>query len=142
MNSCQVLPRSGTCGALVNRRALNNVKIIHPSDAKDLNLPGRKSLEIISQETGSAEITLRLVEIPVAVPGEPLRKPHRHTDFEECMYVLSGQGMACTTSGESEVSAGDAILVPAGVGHVTRNTGSEPLRMLCFFPTANCSEQK
>lgn len=118
------------------------MKIIHPSDAKDLNLPGRKSLEIISDEIGSAEITLRLVEIPVAAPGGSPRKPHRHTDFEECMYILSGQGMACTSSGESEVSAGDTILVPAGERHVTRNTGVEPLRMLCFFPTANCSEQK
>jgi len=116
------------------------VKIIHPGDARDLNLPGRKSLEIVSQKIGSAEITLRLVEIPVAAPGEPQREPHRHTNFEECMYVLSGQGMTCTANGESEVSAGDTILVPAGELHVTRNTGSEPLRMLCFFPTANCSE--
>ncbi len=118
------------------------VKIIHPGDATDLNLPGRKSLEIISQQVGSAEVTLRLVEIPVAVPGETPRKPHRHADFEECMYVLSGQGMTRTSNGESEVSAGDTILVSAGEPHVTRNIGSEPLRMLCFFPTANCSEQK
>jgi len=118
------------------------VKIIHPNDARDLKLPGRKSLEIISQEIGSEEVTLRLVEIPVAAPGETPRKPHRHANFEECMYVLSGQGTTCTENGESEVSAGDSILVPAGELHVTRNTGSEPLRMLCFFPTANCSEQK
>ncbi len=118
------------------------VKIVHPSDAKDLNLPGRKSLEIVSAEIGSAAVTLRLVEIPVATPGETPRNPHRHTDFEECMYVLSGQGVTCTAEGEAEVVAGDTILVPAGDLHVTRNTGSTPLRMLCFFPTANCSEQK
>jgi mannose-6-phosphate isomerase-like protein (cupin superfamily) len=118
------------------------VKIVHPGDARDLNLPGRKSLEIISQQVGSAEVTLRLVEIPVTVPGETPRQPHRHTDFEECMYVLSGQGMTRTPDGESEVSAGDTILVSPGELHVTRNVGSEPLRMLCFFPTANCSEQK
>ena len=142
MSSCRVSPRLNTCEALANRRDLNMVKIIHSGDARDLNLPGRKSLEIISQEVGSAEVTLRLVEIPVAVPGETPRKPHRHTDFEECMYVLSGQGMTRTSNGESEVSAGDTILVSAGELHVTRNIGGEPLRMLCFFPTANCSEQK
>jgi mannose-6-phosphate isomerase-like protein (cupin superfamily) len=118
------------------------VKVIHASEARDLNLPGRLSVEIVSQEMGSAEVTLRLVEIPVAVPGEPPRKPHRHVDFEECMYVLSGTGITCTSSGDSEVSAGDTILVPAGELHVTRNIGNEALRMLCFFPTANCSEQK
>lgn len=142
MSSCRVLPRSGIYGALADRRALNMVKIIHPGDARDLNLPGRKSLEIISQDVGSAGVTLRLVEIPVAAPGETPRKPHRHTNFEECMYVLSGHGMTSTSDGKAEVSAGDTILVPAGELHVTRNTGSEPLRMLCFFPTANCSEQK
>lgn len=118
------------------------VKIIHPSDARDLNLPGRKSLEIVSKEIGSAEVTLRLVEIPVATADEAPRNPHRHTDFEECMYVLSGQGATRTAEGETDVVAGDTILVPAGELHLTRNTGSTPLRMLCFFPTANCSEQK
>ena len=118
------------------------VKIVRPGDARDLNLPGRKSLELVSGNIGSEAVTLRLVEIPVAQTDESPRKPHRHTGFEECMYVLSGQGMTRTSNGGSEVSAGDTILVSAGELHVTHNTGSEPLRMLCFFPTANCSEQK
>lgn len=118
------------------------VRIIHPSEAKDLNLPGRKSLEIVSAAVGATEVTLRLVEIPVPAPGEAPRNPHRHVDFEECMYVLSGEGLTCTPNGDSPVSAGDTILVPPGELHVTRNTGSTPLRMLCFFPTVNSSEQK
>lgn len=118
------------------------VRIIHADEAKDLNLPGRKSLEIVSKDVGATEVTLRLVEIPVSTPGEAPRKPHRHVDFEECMYVLSGEGMAVSESGESKVSAGDTILVSPGELHVTRNIGSTPLTMLCFFPTANCSEQK
>jgi mannose-6-phosphate isomerase-like protein (cupin superfamily) len=118
------------------------VRIIHPGDAKDLNLPGRKSLEIVSAAVGSAEMTLRLVEIPVPAPDETPRDPHRHVNFEECMYVLSGEGLTCTPNGDSPVAAGDTILVPPGELHVTRNTGSTPLRMLCFFPTANSSEQK
>jgi mannose-6-phosphate isomerase-like protein (cupin superfamily) len=118
------------------------IRLIRSNEGKDLNLPGRKSLQIVSAEIGAAAVTLRLVEIPVALPGESPREPHRHTDFEECMYVLSGQGATQTSSGEIEVAAGDTIFVPPGELHVTRNTGSTPLRMLCFFPTANCSEQK
>ena len=118
------------------------MKVIHPGDAKDLKLPGRKSLELISREVGSDAVTLRLVEIPVAAPDEPPRKPHRHNDFEECMYVLSGEGVTCTESGDVQIAAGDTILVPSGESHVTRNTGATPLRMLCFFPVADCSEQK
>jgi mannose-6-phosphate isomerase-like protein (cupin superfamily) len=118
------------------------IRVIRPHEARDLNLPGRKSLQIVSAEMGAAAVTLRLVEIPVADPGEAPREPHRHAAFEECMYVLSGQGATRTSSGETEVAAGDTIFVPPGELHVTRNTGSTPLRMLCFFPTANCSEQK
>ncbi len=118
------------------------VRVIQAGEARDLNLPGRTSLEIVSGNTGSSSMTLRLVEIPVLQPGEPPRNMHRHNDFEECMYVLSGEGSAESESGKTPVRAGDTILVPAGEAHVTRNTGTEPLRMLCFFPTANCSEQK
>lgn len=117
------------------------VRVIRPGDARDLDLPGRKSLEIVSAATGSAAVTLRLVEIPVAQPDDSPRMLHRHADFEECMYVLSGQGTTHTESGECSVGAGDTILVPPGELHVTRNTGSTPLRMLCFFPTAVYSEQ-
>lgn len=115
-------------------------QVIRAGDARDLNLPGRKSLEIVSAKMGSAAVTLRLVEVPVAQPGDAPRKPHRHDGFEECMYVLSGQGATQTEKGECPVAAGDTILVAPGEMHVTRNTGNTPLRMLCFFPVADCSE--
>lgn len=118
------------------------VHVIRSGDAKDLELPGRKSLDIVSARIGAEAVTLRLVEIPVLQPGEAPRELHRHKGFEECMYVLSGQGMTYTESDASPVAAGDTILVPRGELHVTRNTGKTPLRMLCFFPTADCSEPK
>jgi oxalate decarboxylase/phosphoglucose isomerase-like protein (cupin superfamily) len=117
-------------------------RVIRADEAIDLQLPGRKSLELVSAAVGSAAITLRLVEIPVAQPGEPLRAMHRHTGYEECMYVLAGEGSSQTEQGATPVMAGDTILVPPGELHVTRNTGTTPLRMLCFFPIADCSEQK
>jgi len=118
------------------------VQVVREGEARDLNLPGRRSLEIISSATGSDAITLRLVEIPVPVPGETPRAPHRHAAFEECMYVLSGQGTTQTPDGDFPIKAGDTVFVPPGELHVTRNTGDAPLKMLCFFPTADCSEQK
>jgi mannose-6-phosphate isomerase-like protein (cupin superfamily) len=107
------------------------------ADAKNLGLPGRKSLELVSGAQGSRAVTLRLVEIPVPRPGEAPRGPHRHGDFEECIYVLSGQGTTHADSGEFPLRAGDAILIPPGEMHVTRNTGTEPLMLLCFFPVAD-----
>jgi quercetin dioxygenase-like cupin family protein len=102
--------------------------------AKSLGLPGRTALEIVSGEGGASGITLRKVEIPVPAPGDSPRSRHVHNDFEECIYVLAGEGMTEADSGDYLLKAGDAIVVPAGEKHATRNTGDEPLILLCFFP--------
>ena len=109
------------------------------SEAKQLGLPGRRALEIVSGERGSRTVTLRLAEIPVSRPDETPRGPHQHYDFEECIYVLSGTGTTFADSGEFPLKPGDTLLMPAGEKHVTRNTGTEPLLLLCFFPVADVS---
>ena len=117
-------------------------RLIKAGDAKDLQLPGRRSLEILSSRLGSDAVSLRLVEIPVASLATPPRKHHFHSDHEECIYILSGEGRTIADSGEYALGPGDTILIPPGEKHVTRNTGDEPLLMLCFFPTGCVSETK
>jgi mannose-6-phosphate isomerase-like protein (cupin superfamily) len=112
-------------------------RLFKQSEARQLGLPGRKALEIVSGERGAQGLTLRLVEIPVLQPGDTLRTPHRHSNFEECMFTLSGQGTTFADGGEFHLKPGDTLLIPAGEKHVTRNTGSEPLVLLCFFPVAD-----
>ncbi len=109
-------------------------RVVTPDQAKRLGLAGRASFEIVSGEMGARNASVRLVEIPVAREGEPLRGPHVHHGFEECMYVLSGEGRTLTAAGAHPVRQGDTILVPSGEPHVTRNTGTVPLVLLCFFP--------
>lgn len=104
------------------------------AEGRRMGLPGRSAIEMVSGEIGS-RVTFRIVEIPVPQPGEVLRGPHLHHGYEECIYVLKGQGRTLCESGEFDVSAGDVMLVPPEEKHVTRNTGSEPLVLLCFFPT-------
>jgi len=116
-------------------------RVLTQGEAKSMGLPGRKSLEIVSGEKGSQAVTLRLVEIPVAKPGDALRGPHFHQGFEECIYVLSGQGCTEADSGRHRLKAGDTILIPPGEKHVTRNTGGEPLVLLCFFPVSDISRR-
>ena len=111
--------------------------VIRPAQAKSLGLPGRVSNEIVSGAHGGAlGCTVRLVEIPVPVPGEPERGRHCHDGHEECMYVLSGAGATRSGAAVYPLAAGDTILIPPGEMHVTRNTGTVPLVMLCFFPVA------
>jgi mannose-6-phosphate isomerase-like protein (cupin superfamily) len=108
-------------------------RLLDPSQAKRLGLPGRTSLEPVSGEIG-AQVSVRIAEIAVASPGDPPRGPHLHRGFEECIYVLAGSGVTWSESGEIPIGPGALVLIPAGEKHMTRNTGSEPLRLLCFFP--------
>lgn len=112
-------------------------RVLDLASARKLGLPGRTSYEILSGAHNAAGVTFRLVEIPVAKPGDTPRGMHRHADFEECIYVLSGQGTSHAGSDATPVKPGDTIHIRAGEPHVTRNTGSEPLVLLCFFPVAD-----
>jgi quercetin dioxygenase-like cupin family protein len=116
-------------------------KVLTQADAKSMGLPGRKSLEIVSGEKGSQAVTLRLVEIPVPQPGEKPRGRHFHNGFEECIHVMSGEGCTEADSGNYPLKAGDTILIPSGEKHATRNTGKEPLVLLCFFPVPDISQR-
>ena len=80
-----------------------------------------------------SRVTFRIAEIAPARPGDPPRGPHLHDGFEECIYVLKGTGATVAESGEIPIKPGDIILIPPNEKHYTRNTGAEPLVLLCFF---------
>ena len=107
-------------------------RLLALSEAKRLGLPGRSSIEPISGEIGS-RCSVRIATLAVPQPGAK-RGPHLHRDFEEVIYVLSGAGTTHAESGEIPLKAGDLILIPPGEKHMTLNTGTEPLVLLCFFP--------
>ena len=112
-------------------------RVFTQSAAKSLGLPGRTVLEIVSGEGGASGITLRRVEIPVPSPGDSPRIRHVHNEFEECIYILEGEGITEADSGNYALKAGDAIVIPSGEKHATRSTGGEPLVLLCFFPVGD-----
>lgn len=116
-------------------------RILTQAQAKSTGLTGRKSLEIVSGEKGASAVTLRLVEIPVPKPGDTARGPHYHQGFEECIFVMAGEGCTEADSGNYPLKAGDTILIPAGEKHMTRNTGKESLVLLCFFPVADITQR-
>jgi quercetin dioxygenase-like cupin family protein len=108
-------------------------RLLTADDAKLLDLPGRRSRELVSGKIGS-KMSFRMVEIAPTKPGDKPRGPHLHAGFEECIYVLSGHGTMQSESGTHHAGPGDVLLVPAGEKHMTVNTGSETLVLLCFFP--------
>jgi mannose-6-phosphate isomerase-like protein (cupin superfamily) len=113
-------------------------RLLKQSDAKKLGLPGRTSLEPVSGEIGS-RVSFRIAEVAVPKPGDKPRGPHLHNGFEECIYVLRGTGVNHSESGQIPIEPGDIILIPANEKHMTMNTGTEPLVLLCFFPVPDVS---
>jgi mannose-6-phosphate isomerase-like protein (cupin superfamily) len=109
-------------------------RVFRKADGKRLVLPGRISHEIVCGEAGARGVTVRLVEIAAARPGEPERGPHVHHGFEECIHVLAGRGVAHCGGRAHELEPGDTLLVPAEERHKTICTGGEPLVLVCFFP--------
>ena len=113
-------------------------RLIKQSEAKKLGLPGRTSLEPVSGEVGS-RVTFRIAEVAVPQPGDKPRGPHLHNGYEECIYVLRGTGVNRSESGDIPIKPGDIVLIPPNEKHMTVNTGTEPLVLLCFFPTPDVS---
>ena len=50
-----------------------------------------------------------------------------------------GTGVNHSESGQIPIKPGDIILIPANEKHMTVNTGTEPLVLLCFFPVPDVS---
>ena len=70
--------------------------VVKSNEAKNLNLPGRISKELISSWNGSKNISLRLVTIDVQKEKQKVRAAHYHPNTEECIYVLDGEGITIT----------------------------------------------
>ena len=65
-------------------------------------------------------------------PGAPTAPQHPH-DHEHQLYILRGEGLWFTEEGKTvPIRVGDAIVFPAGESHRIKNTGDEPLEMLCI----------
>jgi oxalate decarboxylase len=70
----------------------------------------------------------------VVDPGKQ-RNLHWHTNANEFHYYLRGKGQVAIfgSGGRSkltDVTAGDAVYIPAGYGHAIKNAGNEPLEIV------------
>jgi quercetin dioxygenase-like cupin family protein len=66
--------------------------------------------------------------------GASAKPPHSHPDCEEAIYILSGTGEMILEGGESRpVEAGTFLLIRKNEVHLLKNTGSEPMKALCFY---------
>jgi mannose-6-phosphate isomerase-like protein (cupin superfamily) len=103
---------------------IENLDRAKPFTAKD----GSEIRELAGIPTGnSANQSLAEATVPPAAETEE----HYHLDSEEIYFFTSGRGRMKLGDEETDVSAGDTVVIPPGTPHKLWNTGAEPLKLLC-----------
>ncbi len=93
-----------------------------------LTRDGSSVREIAGPAPGNA-VKQSLAEATVPPGGETIE--HLHRASEEIYRFASGSGRMRLGDGETEVSAGDVVVIPPGTRHKLWNTGAETLVVLC-----------
>jgi len=105
--------------------------VIHEEDVPALDLPGRRLSWLITRDNSDAE-HCSMCMIRVA-PGETVRPAHSHPNGEEVIYIISGSGRVMIDGVVESVSAGSAVRFPQGRIHMLQNSGTEEMKVVCFF---------
>jgi quercetin dioxygenase-like cupin family protein len=108
--------------------------VINENDVEAKELPGRSLKWLYTPEMKQTEgLSFNVV---VLEPGNTVKPAHSHKNHEELIYIVSGAGEAYIDGKVSEVSAGSAVLFSKGSVHMLRNSGSEAMKVACFFTPA------
>jgi quercetin dioxygenase-like cupin family protein len=118
-----------------------SVPVVHESEIKELDLPGRRMRWLVADDALKANHCSSCV-IRVA-PGERVRPAHSHPLGEEVIYIIRGSGRVLVAGEVQAVKEGSAVLFPQGAVHMLHNTGSEEMKVVCFFaPATNLDNYK
>ena len=105
--------------------------VINENDVEAQDLPGRSLKWLYTPEMKQAEgFTFNVVTLD---PGNTVKPAHSHKNNEELIYIVSGAGETYIDGKVYEVSAGSAILFSKGSVHMLINSGSEDMKVACFF---------
>lgn len=122
-------------------KPVRKLPIIDERDVEALDLPGRELRWVVTHEnTGANHCTMCVIEVQ---PGQTVRPAHSHPNSEEIIYLLTGSGRVCIEGVVEPVRAGCAILFPQGDIHMLQNSGTEVMKVACFFaPPSDLSTYK
>jgi quercetin dioxygenase-like cupin family protein len=85
---------------------------------------------LIREEDGAPHFEMRYFEVePSKASGGTVH------DFEHEVFVVRGKGTIIGDDDvETNITAGDAVLIRPGEKHKIVNTGGEPLGFICIIP--------
>jgi quercetin dioxygenase-like cupin family protein len=105
--------------------------IVDETSIEALDLPGRQLRWVVTGEnTGAKHCTMAVIEVQ---PGQTVRPAHSHPNGEEIIYIIQGSGRVMIEGVAEPVKAGCAVLFPQGNVHMLQNSGSELMKVACFF---------
>jgi quercetin dioxygenase-like cupin family protein len=115
-----------------------SVPALHEDDVDALDLPGRELRWLVAPGALAAEhCSACMIRV---VPGDKVRPAHAHPNGEEVIYIIRGSGRVMVDGEVSVVKAGSTVLFPRGSVHMLHNTGSEEMKVVCFFAPATSLE--
>ncbi|WP_224448029.1 cupin domain-containing protein [Haloprofundus salilacus] len=114
-------------GAVVKRESDIEYKSVGAAD-------GMRKGVLLSDADGAPHFAIRRFTLN---PGASVPKHTNEVEHEQ--YVLDGEYTVGVGDEEYEVSAGDSLLIPAGVVHWYRNEGEEAGAFLCAVPNGDDS---
>jgi mannose-6-phosphate isomerase-like protein (cupin superfamily) len=89
---------------------------------------GSEIRELAGTPTGNS-VNQSLAE--ATVPPGAETEEHYHGVTEEIYFFTAGSGVMTLGDEETTVAAGDTVVIPPGTPHKLRNTGTDPLKLLC-----------
>lgn len=111
-----------------------SVPVLHESQVEELDLPGRRFRWLVADSgIASGQCSACVIRVP---PGERVRPAHSHPHSEEVIYIMSGSGRVLVDGEVAEVRMGSTVLFPQGAVHMLHNTGTEEMKVVCFFAPA------
>jgi quercetin dioxygenase-like cupin family protein len=118
-----------------------SVPIVHEEDVPGLDLPGRNLRWLVTPDNLNAQhMSVCLIRVP---PGETVRPAHSHPNGEEAIHIIQGSGRVLVNGEVGSVKPGTTVLFPQGQVHMLQNTGSEEMKVICFFaPATNLDNYK
>jgi mannose-6-phosphate isomerase-like protein (cupin superfamily) len=87
----------------------------------------RDTYYLIDQKTGPSE---RMTCGHTTIYPTGTTTGHSHNDMEEIYFVVSGEGIMVVGEDSYPIRQGDALYVPPGEFHTTKQTGILPLTVL------------
>lgn len=111
---------------------------VHQFEASEVEGHGAEGVTIqwlIDESVGAPNFAMRRF---VIAPGG--HTPSHEHPWEHEAYIVRGHGEVILDDGPVAFGPDNAIFIPPDERHQFRNTGDEPLEMLCLVPNGPATE--